>query len=251
MLQEVPEPVFPLCGFCSWPSLSAFAHCYGWLSRLPGIFCAMITHMAPLAGNRIALPARQNHIGLVPKGEIEHGRNQLQARQPRLLVRAVTPRCLEYRAGGGIGNRPGRDLRPHRRAAGLHTRSCDDADLRCVVAGVTVWPRTRIRLPGALPDGRRRRPAGVQPAWSWWSSSDATCSLIPLRPLWRVCFIGADDAPSWLRSRLQDSQASSFLPPAPAGSRCSPTRNFLLSSLSRSHRFSPAMRSKSSQQRPV
>jgi hypothetical protein len=40
-------------------------------------------------------------------------------------------------------------------------------------AGVTVWPRTRIRLPGALPDGRRRRPAGVQPAWSWWSSSDA------------------------------------------------------------------------------
>jgi biotin transport system substrate-specific component len=39
MLQVVPEPGRPLCGFCSWLSLSAFAHYCGWLSQLPGVFC--------------------------------------------------------------------------------------------------------------------------------------------------------------------------------------------------------------------
>jgi hypothetical protein len=79
----------------------------------------------------------------------------------------------------------------------------------------------------------------------------APCFLIPLRPRWPVCSIGADAVPSWLQSRPQGSPASSFLPPAPAGLRCSPMRNFLLSSPSRSRRSSPAMRSRSSPRRPA
>ncbi len=89
------------------------------------------------------------------------------------LAPISAPRCLEHRAGRGIGERPGRNLRPHRRAARLHAGSSHHADVCRAAAGFAVWPRTRIRLPGALPDGRRRWPAGLQPAWSRWSDSDA------------------------------------------------------------------------------
>src|SRR3984885_5215419 len=54
MLQVVPEPGRPLCGFCSWLSRSAFAHWCGWLSQLPGIFCGMTLRSQALApGSRM------------------------------------------------------------------------------------------------------------------------------------------------------------------------------------------------------
>src|SRR5271156_4295980 len=73
MLQEVPEPGRPLCGFCSWLSLSAFAHCCGWLSRLPGTSCGMTTRRPPAPRNRMLSSARRNHAGPARNGEVRAG----------------------------------------------------------------------------------------------------------------------------------------------------------------------------------
>src|ERR1700730_12932920 len=80
MLQVVPEPGRPLCGFCSWLSLSAFAHYYGWLSQLPGIFCGTTLRSQPLApGNR---------MGRSKMAEIGIKQDRLQGLQvPRIALR--------------------------------------------------------------------------------------------------------------------------------------------------------------------
>ena len=90
------------------------------------------------------------------------------------------------------GQRPGRNLRPHRPAARLHSCPGHHANFRRAAAGVALHSGSRFRLPGALPDGRRDGPAGLQPSWSGWNGCScsappaATCSLIPLPPRWRA-----------------------------------------------------------------
>ena len=151
---------------------------------------------------------------------------------PARIARA--PHRLEHRSRRGPGYRPGGDLRPHRRAARLHARSGHHADLRRAAAGVALYPGGSICLPGALPGGRRRWPAGLQPSWSRRHSPIArpqragTCSPILLPPRWPVCSIAAASVDSWPRSRLQGWPASLFLPPAPPGSGFSPTCKFSL-----------------------
>src|ERR1700688_4849143 len=64
MLQVVPEPGRPLCGFCSWLSLSVFAHYCGWLSQLPGIYGGMtLRSKAPVPGSRKGR-SKMEEIGL-------------------------------------------------------------------------------------------------------------------------------------------------------------------------------------------
>ena len=96
--------------------------------------------------------------------ESEDARNRLQTGQssriaaPRVAWKTVIAVVLAHR--------PGRDLRPHRHAARLHSRSGHHADLRRAAAGVALHSGSRVCLPGALPDGRRDWPARLQPSWS-------------------------------------------------------------------------------------
>ncbi len=158
MLQVVPEPGRPLCGFCSWLSLSAFAHYCGWLSQLPGIFCGMTLRSQALAPGSRMERSKMAEIGF--KQDRLHAlhvpRIALKTRLTVVAATALVAICAHIAVPLGFTPVP----------VTMQT-------FAVLLLGLLFTPGSGLCMPGALPGGRRRWPAGFQPSWSRRDSATA------------------------------------------------------------------------------